>query len=60
MNRSSDSAIACSGSRSIERSGDPTILPTVACLIIGAVIAAYAAAVSVPDSSALVTMIALP
>jgi hypothetical protein len=61
MERSADRAVlSIEKSRSLARPRDPTILPTVACLIGGAVIAAYAATVSVPDPAALSVMVALP
>jgi hypothetical protein len=61
MERSVDPAVrSVANSRSSARPHDPTILPTVACLIVGAVVAAYAAAVSVPGSDVLATMVALP
>jgi hypothetical protein len=45
---------------SSDKAGDPTALPMIVCLILGAVVAAYAAAVSIPDPSALVGAMALP
>jgi hypothetical protein len=61
MQHSADPAVLSVGnSHAVARPHDPTILPTVACLMVGAFIAAYAAAVSVPDPNALAAMVALP
>jgi hypothetical protein len=61
MERSVDPAVpSVENSRPIARPHDPTILLTIACLIVGVVVAAYAAAVSVPDPDMLATMVALP
>jgi hypothetical protein len=60
MEHSVDPAQSVDNLRSWAKPHDPTVLPMVACLIIGTIIAAYAAAVSVPDADALATMVALP
>jgi hypothetical protein len=52
--------LSTENSHSLAWPRDPTIVPTVACLIVGAVIAVYATIVSVPDPDALATMVALP
>jgi hypothetical protein len=61
MERSVDPAVrSVANSRSSARPHDPTILPTVACLLVGAVVAAYEAALCVPRYFVLWTIVWLP